>query len=371
MRIVILDGFVNLRSRGEVMNEEFKLEYYDFDLPKELIAQTPCEPRDSSRLLVLDKVGGGIEHKRFVDVLEFLRAGDVLVMNNSKVFPARLIGDVSGRKVEVFLLRMVKDGEVECEWQCFLGGLKGDKIGVSVALSDELMGEVVGRNDDGTWRLRFGLRYGDMMEVVERIGETPLPPYISNDSLGNKERYQTVFALEDKVGSVAAPTAGLHFTPELIERIKAKGVVVKYVTLHVGLGTFASVKVGDIREHEMHEEYVEVEGDVVREIEKAKSEDRRVIGVGTTSVRTLEFVFGLMSDDVVANGFRGWVNIFIYPGYEFRVIDGMITNFHIPKSSLMMLVSALAGRGNIMNAYKEAIREKYRFYSYGDACLIV
>ena len=384
----------------------YKLSDYNFELPGELIAQTPAEPRDSSRLLCLRrsfndcyekdyefsdnegdldegcseqhvmaidllKVSGcEIEHKRFFEVVDYFKEGDVLVMNNSRVFPARLVGLVDEREVEVFLLKMIEDKNEGCSWQCFLGGMRGEKIGVRVEVGEGLIGEVVVSNGDGTWMVKFNERYKEMMEVVLRVGKTPLPPYIKNDG-DNSERYQTVYADDSKVGSVAAPTAGMHFTEKLLERIRMKGVKIVYITLHVGLGTFASVKVDDIREHEMHAEFAEIESEVIGEVMSAKKDGRRVLAVGTTSVRVLEAVFGRMDEEIRKKGFRDWVNIFIYPGYEFLVVDGMITNFHIPKSSLVMLVSAFAGKDNIMRAYYEAIEKKYKFYSYGDCMLIV
>lgn len=359
-----------------------ELSEFDFILPKELIAKQPVKPRDNSRLLVLDKKNGEIEHKKFFNIVDYLNKGDVLVMNNSKVFPARLIGkkEASGGKVEIFLHHF----EENKTWQCLIGG-RNIQEGLEIIFEEDLKAKVISNNHDGTWKVEFNFGYKGMMNIVENIGEVPLPPYIKREesegklNIHDKENYQTVFADNTKTGSVAAPTAGLHFTDELLEELKDKGVIIKYVTLHVGLGTFAPVKTDKIEDHKMHAEWVEVGEDVMNEILIAKNENRRVITVGTTSTRTLEAVFKEgnpslrhSSGQAVNSGqvLRTWVNIFIYPGYKFKIVDAMITNFHLPKSSLIMLVSALAGKNNIDKAYKEAIAEKYRFYSYGDAMFI-
>ncbi len=362
----------------------YKLSDYDYDLPSEQIATEPAQKRDHSRLLVLDKKSGTIEHKHFYDIVDYLSAGDVLVMNNSKVIPARLIGKKSGSggRVEVFLHKKISSGPtaasaavgpLEIFWEVLIGA-KNIKPGQQIEFAENLRAEVIKNNEDGTWLVAFDHEEKEFMKIVERIGEVPLPPYIKkerkNEEADDKKSYQTVYASEDKAGSVAAPTAGLHFTPELLEKIRAKGVEVLFVTLHVGLGTFAPVKSDDIREHKMHEEYVEIDAATVGSINRAKCEGRRVIAVGTTSARTLEASYSIKNEKLKIKNFSGWVNIFIYPGYQFKILDGMITNFHLPKSSLIMLVSALAGRENVIRAYQEAIKEGYRFYSYGDAMFI-
>ncbi len=358
-----------------------KTDDFDYKLPKELIAQAPLKNRDQSRLLVLDKNNGEIEHKKFCDIVDYLNKGDVLVMNNSKVFPARLIGKRknTGGKVEVFLHKLIKGNK----WQCLVGGRK-IKIELEVEFSNELNCRIVKDNEDGTWDVVFDKNDKEMMEIVNEIGLVPLPPYIKRDSIesrdsstslrsaqNDKDAYQTVYADDDKVGSVAAPTAGLHFTPELLEKIKARGVQIEYITLHVGLGTFASVKVDDVAKHKMHTEFVEIKKDTIDKIKNAKKNNRKIIAVGTTSVRSLEsFWQDPESYNLKAKSYSAWVNIFIYPGCEFKIVDAMITNFHLPKSTLVMLVSAMAGKDNIDKAYAEAIKEKYRFFSYGDAMFI-
>ncbi len=376
-----------------------KLNDFDYNLPKELIAQEPMKPRDHSRLLLLDKESGEIEHRHFNDLADYLRAGDVIVMNNSKVFPARLIGqrEGSGGKVEVFLLRNlsphspllasrrggIDKGEV---WQCLVGGHRR-KEGLAVEFENGLEAEVTKNNQDGTFDVRFNESGKVLMDIVNKIGQMPLPPYIKRRGIARNARtdeanYQTVYADDSKVGSVAAPTAGFHFTPELIDKLQKKGVQFEYITLHVGLGTFAPVKTDDITKHKMHAEWVEVEGKLLASIAKAKKEGRRIIAVGTTSVRTLESIYkkilSINSETInkIENrkskieNYQGWVNIFIYPGYEFRIVDAMITNFHLPKSTLLMLVSAFAGKENIDKAYQSAIKNGYRFFSYGDAMLV-
>ena len=346
-----------------------KLSDFDYNLPKELIAQSPMKPRDHSRLLILDKKKGAIEHKNFFNILDYLKKGDIVVLNNSKVFPARLIGKkiVTGGKLEVFLLQKLEGNK----WKCLLGG-RGTKIGLEVEFKKELKCKVVKDNDDGTWEIKFNKSHKETIEIVEKIGRVPLPPYIessrkskveSQKPWNDKISYQTVYADDKKVGSVAAPTAGLHFTPTLINKLKKKGVQFECVTLHVGLGTFAPVKTDNIKKHKMHAEFVEIKKSAAARINKAKKEGRRVIAVGTTSVRTLESL-------LPKNKFSDWTDIFIYSGYKFKVVDAMITNFHLPKSTLLMLISAFAGKRNIDRAYKEAIKKKYRFYSYGDAMFI-
>ncbi len=368
-----------------------KLSDFDYNLPPELIATHPTARRDQARLLVLHKNNGAIEHKIFADVIDYLQPGDLLVANNSKVIPARLIGKKetpstsSGRgggEVEVFLSKNISpstslrtNSAVGTVWECLIKGKV--KAGSKIVLSEKLSGEVLG--GDETKEVKFNLSGGELMNELEKIGEVPLPPYIvkSRKSLvvsqynNDKEDYQTVYADETKKGSVAAPTAGLHFTPELLEKIKDKGVNVEYLTLHVGLGTFLPVKTEKIEEHKIHSEYAEVSAELIEKIVATKKAGHKVFAVGTTSARTLEYVFGLMTNDFRLSGFAGFVDIFIYPPYEFKVVDGLITNFHLPKSTLLMLVSALAGKKNIDKAYKQAIEQKYRFYSYGDAMLII
>ncbi len=348
-----------------------KLSDFDYSLPESLIATKPMNPRDHSRLLVLDKKDGKIEDRKFYNIVNFLNKDDVLVLNNSKVIPARLIGKKeTGGRVEIFLHKKVLSG-----WQCMIGGRK-IKEGLIVLFDNDLRGEIIKNNKDGTWDVKFNLGEKDFDKIINEIGAVPLPPYIEKlrDSSASAQddsvTYQTVYADDEKEGSVAAPTAGLHFTPELLKKIKEKGVVVKYITLHVGLGTFAPVKIDNIEEHKMHSEYVEIGKDVVDSIDKAKEQGCKVITVGTTSTRTLEAYYSGRKFKIGNKKWSGWVDIFIYPGYEFKVVNAMITNFHLPKSTLIMLVSALAGQESIKKAYQHAIDEKYRFYSYGDAMFI-
>ena len=332
-----------------------------YDLPEELIAQTPAERRDASRLLVLDRDTGAMEHRHFYDLPDYLRPGDCLVLNDSRVIPARLFGvRPTGGAVEVVLLKDMGDGL----WECLARPGKKMRPGTAVSFGGgELTGVVESVEDDGSRIIRF--RYeGIFLEILERLGNMPLPPYIKTQ-LDDPERYQTVYAREP--GSAAAPTAGLHFTEELLDRIRAMGVDVRFVTLHVGLGTFRPVKAENVEEHEMHSEYCTVPAETAEAIRRAKAAGGRVIAVGTTSCRTLESFAG--EDGEVLPGSR-WTNIFIYPGYRFRCIDALVTNFHLPGSTLVMLVSALAGRENILNAYKTAVDMRYRFFSFGDAMLI-
>ena len=358
-----------------------KLSDFDYNLPSELIAQQPAKPRDHSRLLVLDKKKGSIEHKHFYDIVDYLQTGDVLVLNNSKVFPARLMGKKkeTGGKMEVFLhkhltpaLSLPRRGNEGEVWQCLVGG-RGAQVGLVIEFDKGLVCKIIENNDDGTWNVQFNKSGETMMKLVNQIGKVPLPPYIKRGDRSQKSdivNYQTVYA--DKVGSVAAPTAGLHFTSALLKKIKAKGVQIEYVTLHVGMGTFAPVKVDDITKHKMHAEWVEVDKKTIKEIAQAKKTKRRVIAVGTTSARTLEAVIGKITNYElrITKDKNEWVDIFIYPGYKFKVVDGLITNFHLPKSSLLMLISAFAGKKKIDKAYQEAKKKKYRFYSYGDAMFI-
>ena len=352
------------------------LKQFDYNLPKNLIAQKPINPRDHSRLLILRKATGKIEHKHFYDIADYLDKGDVLVLNNTKVMAARLIGKraETGGRVEIFLLKKLthldppfkrEAGEV---WECLVGGQKR-KENLQVEFTGGLKAEILKNNLDGTWSVKFNRTGAAFMKLVKKIGLVPLPPYIKRgqEMKSDRNNYQTVYADEAKLGSVAAPTAGFHFTKALINKLKKKGVQFEYVTLQVGLGTFAPVKVDDITKHKMHSEWVEVDKKTLNNIVKAKSENRRIIAVGTTSLRTLESVFRKMP----IKNYSFWTNIFIYPGYKFKIIDAMITNFHLPKSTLVMLVSALAGREKIFKAYGAAVKKKYRFFSYGDAMLII
>ncbi|AQS59013.1 tRNA preQ1(34) S-adenosylmethionine ribosyltransferase-isomerase QueA [Desulforamulus ferrireducens] len=336
---------------------------FDFYLPEELIAQEPIEKRDQSRLMVISKKDGHIKHKIFSDILEYFQPGDVLVMNDSKVLPARIFGRKSstGAKIEVLLLRQIAPGQ----WETLVKPGKKAKIGESLVFGEGLMtGKIIDHTEVGGRIIKFSCQQ-PFLQVLEQIGTMPLPPYIKKP-LADQRRYQTVYARQE--GSAAAPTAGLHFTVELLEKIRELGVITETVLLHVGLGTFRPVQVENIAEHRMHEEYYEITPQAAENINRAKQRGGRIIAVGTTSVRCLESSSTV--DGVVQPG-SGFTNIFIYPGYQFKVIDGLITNFHLPKSTLLMLVSALVGRERILAAYQEAVREKYRFFSFGDAMLII
>lgn len=332
-----------------------------YDLPEELIAQTPLERRDGSRLLVLDKDTGALEHHFFYDLPEYLRPGDCLVLNDSRVIPARLFGvRPSGGAAEVVLLKELEGGR----WECLTRPGKKMRPGTEVRFGDgELTAVVEEVTDGGNRILRFQYD-GIFLEILDRLGQMPLPPYIKTQ-LDDPERYQTVYAREP--GSAAAPTAGLHFTPELLDSIRAMGVEVRFVTLHVGLGTFRPVKAENIEEHEMHSEFCTVPEETAEAIRRTRERGGRVVAVGTTSCRTLES-FGRPDGTVQAAS--GWTDIFIYPGYKFKCVDALVTNFHLPGSTLVMLVSALAGRENILHAYNVAVNERYRFFSFGDAMLI-
>lgn len=334
---------------------------FDFYLPEELIAQTPLEKRDGSRLLVLDKESGAMEHRHFYDLPEYLRAGDCLVLNNSRVLPARLIGTrPGGGAVELVLLRDLGEGR----WECLSRPGRKTKPGTELSFgSGELKATVEAVAEGGNRIVKFDYQ-GIFLEVLERLGKMPLPPYIKEE-LQDPERYQTVYSRE--LGSAAAPTAGLHFTNELLEKIQAMGVKVCYVTLHVGLGTFRPVKEEEIENHEMHSEFCIIPEDTARTVTETKQNGGRIVAVGTTSCRTLE---SFAKDDGTLEACSGWTDIFIYPGYSFKCIDALVTNFHLPESTLIMLVSALAGREHILNAYKTAVEEKYRFFSFGDAMFI-
>ena len=333
-----------------------------YDLPPELIAQTPLEKRDESRLLCLDKATGEWSHHHFYELPDFLRAGDCLILNNSRVLPARLLGHrlPGGGACEVLLLQDKGDKV----WECLVRPGKHLREGARVSFGDgELTAEIAEVLPDGNRLVRFDYE-GIFLEVLERLGKMPLPPYIKEE-LQDQERYQTVYSKVN--GSAAAPTAGLHFTPELLERIAAKGVGVGYVTLHVGLGTFRPVKEDEIEQHDMHSEYCTIPQETADLINRTKANGGRVICVGTTSCRTIESWAG---EDGIMTATGGWTNIYIYPGYRFKVMDALVTNFHLPESTLIMLVSALAGREHVLAAYEEAVRERYRFFSFGDAMFI-
>ena len=333
-----------------------------YDLPPELIAQTPIARRDASRLLTLNKETGETEHHHFYDLPSFLRPGDCLVLNGSRVLPARLIGHrvPTGGACEVVLL--IDRGENT--WECLVRPGKKLREGAVISFGEgELTGQIAQVLDNGNRLIRFSYE-GIFLEILERLGKMPLPPYIKEE-LQDSERYQTVYSKE--IGSAAAPTAGLHFTPELLEKIQAMGVAVCYVTLHVGLGTFRPVKAEEITDHQMHSEYCVISDETAQIINRTKAAGGRVICVGTTSCRTIESWAG---EDGTMQASAGWTNIFIYPGYRFKVLDGLVTNFHLPESTLIMLVSALAGREHVLAAYEEAVREKYRFFSFGDAMFI-
>ena len=337
-----------------------------YDLPKELIAQTPLEPRDSSRLLVLDREKQTLEHKHFYDIIDYLNEGDLLVANDSRVLPARIYGikDETGAKVEFLLLKQIANNR----WETLCKPGKKAKVGTKFSFGNGILrATVVEVKDDGNRIVDFDCEE-NFFTTLDKIGQMPLPPYITAE-LKDKERYQTVYSHE--LGSAAAPTAGLHFTTELMDRIKAKGVKIAYVTLHVGLGTFRPVKVDDVTKHKMHSEHYEVPEETAKLINETKKNGGRVIAVGTTSCRTLESVAAMYGEIKPCEGFTaGKRRYFIYPGFEFKVLDGLITNFHLPESTLIMLVSAFAGYDFIMNAYKEAVKEKYRFFSFGDAMFI-
>ena len=334
---------------------------FNFDLPQELIAQTPLERRDSSRLLTLNKVTGEREHRHFYDLPDLLREGDCLILNDSRVLPARLFGKRSGGGACEVLLLIDRGEKV---WECLVRPGRKLRTGAKISFGDgQLTAEVVGEVEGGNRLVRFDYE-GIFLETLERLGKMPLPPYIKEE-LEDSERYQTVYSRV--VGSAAAPTAGLHFTRELLERVKAKGVKVGYVTLHVGLGTFRPVKAESLDEHEMHSEYCVISQETADLINETKNNGGRVICVGTTSCRTIE---SWANEDGTMEAKAGWTNIFIYPGYRFKVLDALVTNFHLPESTLIMLVSALAGRENVMAAYKEAVEERYRFFSFGDAMFI-
>lgn len=334
-----------------------------YELPEELIAQDPLEDRSSSRLMLLDKKTGEIEHKVFRDIVDYLNPGDCLVINNTKVIPARLYGVKEGTeaKIEILLLKR-KENDV---WETLVKPGKKCKVGTWISFGDGILrGEVIDIVEEGNRLIQFHYE-GIFEEILDRLGQMPLPPYITHQ-LQDKNRYQTVYAKYD--GSAAAPTAGLHFTPELLQQVRDKGVQIAEVTLHVGLGTFRPVKETDVLKHHMHSEFYRIEQEEADKINAAKESGHRVIAVGTTSTRTME---AAADESGRLSACSGWTEIFIYPGYRFKVIDALITNFHLPESTLVMLVSALAGREHVLSAYETAVQEKYRFFSFGDAMLIL
>ncbi|WP_117169122.1 tRNA preQ1(34) S-adenosylmethionine ribosyltransferase-isomerase QueA [Paraliobacillus sediminis] len=338
---------------------------FDFNLPEELIAQTPLKDRTSSRLLIMNRKDRKMEHKKFVDVLDYLNTGDCLVLNDTKVLPARLFGSKieTGAKIEVLLLHQQEEEDV---WEVLVKPGKKVKIGTEISFgSGKLTCVCLDVKEHGGRIVKFNYQ-GIFLEVLNELGEMPLPPYIK-EQLPDQDRYQTVYAREQ--GSAAAPTAGLHFTEDLLEKIKAKGITVAFLTLHVGLGTFRPVSVDTVEEHDMHAEFYQMSQETADTINNTKNNGGKVIAVGTTSTRTLETIARDYNGKLVAA--NGWTDIFIYPPYKFRVVDGLITNFHLPKSTLVMLVSALADRDFVLEAYNEAVREKYRFFSFGDAMLIL
>ena len=334
---------------------------FTYELPQELIAQYPLEPRDHSRLLVVDKNTGTIEHRYFYDLCEYLRHDDLLVFNDTRVIPARLHGvKDTGARVEVFLLTRLNS----TDWEVLVKPGRKLRVGAKIKFSDDLSCDIIADTDFGGRIARFYYN-GVFEEILDRLGETPLPPYITHQ-LEDKNRYQTVYAKH--TGSAAAPTAGLHFTPELLKEIEEKGIDIARVTLHVGLGTFRPVKVDEITDHHMHSEFYQVDEEAAKKINRAKDSGHRVICVGTTSCRTIE---SAADETGHLKPTSGWTEIFIYPGYKFKILDGLITNFHLPESTLIMLVSALAGREHVLAAYEEAVQERYRFFSFGDAMLII
>ena len=338
-----------------------KTDDFDYYLPEHLIAQTPLEKRDESKLLVLDKNTGEIEHKHFKEIIDLLDSNDVLVLNDTKVIPARLIGtnEETNAVIELLMLKNIKDNT----WECLTKPAKRIKEGTIVSFGNKLKAKCIEVKDEGIRIFEF-IYDGILYEILDELGEMPLPPYI-HEKLKDKDRYQTVYA--KNIGSAAAPTAGLHFTEELLKKIKEKGITICYVTLHVGLGTFRPVNVEDVTKHVMHSEYYQMSKETANILNEAKKTKKRIISVGTTSTRTLETIIKKYGEFKECSGNT---DIFIYPGYKFEAIDALITNFHLPKSTLVMLVSALAGKENIMNAYKIAVEKEYRFFSFGDSMFI-
>ena len=338
-----------------------KTEDFNYDLPEELIAQTPLKNRDESKLLVLDKKTGDIEHKHFYDIIDYLNEGDALVLNDTKVLPARLFGikEETNAHIEILMLKEIDNDT----WECLTKPAKRVNIGTVIDFGGLLKAKAVEIKEEGIVVYKFEYK-GIFYEILDKLGTMPLPPYI-HEKLKDQSRYQTVYAKEE--GSAAAPTAGLHFTKELLKKIEEKGIKIVYVTLHVGLGTFRPVNVEDVTKHKMHSEYYIMSEESANILNEVKKKGNKIISVGTTSTRTLETIMNLYGE---FKSCSGWTDIFIYPGYEFKAIDNLITNFHLPKSTLVMLVSALAGKDNILNAYNEAIKLRYRFFSFGDAMFI-
>ncbi len=334
---------------------------FDYNLPKKLIAQEPVRPRDHSRLMVLDRQKRSIKHRHFFDIGEFLKKGDLLVLNDTKVFKARLEAKVGEAEVEIFLLRPMGKA-----WQTMAKPGRKLKEDKEIVLKGGLKARLIEKKQDGTYIIQFKVDNEKLFKIIEKIGHVPVPPYVEKEP-ERPEDYQTVYA--EHTGSVAAPTAGFHFTKELIEKLKRKGVEFKYITLHVGIGTFQPVKTEEIEDHKMHSEFVSISEQAAEDINKAKEEGRRVISAGTTTCRALEGVAGKHGGKL--KEYSGDVNIFMYPGYVFKIVDGLITNFHLPRSTLLMLASALAGRELVMKAYDMAVKEEYRFYSFGDAMLVL
>ena len=335
---------------------------FDYNLPENLIAQTPLKDRSASKLLVLNKNTGEVEHKVFRDIIDYLNPGDTLVLNDTKVLPARLIGEKEDTHavIEVLLLKNIEKDA----WECLVKPARRVKVGTKVSFgNDKLIGTCTSEEDEGIRIIEFSYE-GIFLEILDELGSMPLPPYI-HEKLDDKDRYQTVYAKE--VGSAAAPTAGLHFTNELLKEIEDKGINICYITLHVGLGTFRPVKVEKVTDHKMHSEYYQMSKEVAKILNETRKNNHKIIAVGTTTTRTLETIMSNNKEFIESSG---WTDIFIYPGYKFKGIDNLITNFHLPKSTLVMLVSALAGKDNILNAYQEAIDNNYRFFSFGDAMYI-
>ena len=338
-----------------------KTDDFDFYLPENLIAQTPLEKRDSSKLLILDKETGNIEHQSFSNIIDYLNKGDVLVLNDTKVMPARILGtkEETGAVIELLMLKEIEKDT----WEVLSKPAKRIKIGTIVKFSDKLKAQCIGLGEEGIRIFKF-IYDGIFYEILDELGEMPLPPYI-HEKLKDKDRYQTVYA--KNIGSAAAPTAGLHFTKELMSKIKEKGIKIVSITLHVGLGTFRPVSVEDVTNHKMHSEFYQMGKNTANILNEAKKNNNRIISVGTTSTRTLETIMNLYGEFKECSG---WTDIFIYPGYKFKAINALITNFHLPKSTLIMLVSALAGKEKIMKAYIEAVENEYRFFSFGDSMFI-
>ena len=337
------------------------VKYFDYDLPQELIAQTPLEKRSNSKLMVLDRKTGEIEHKYFYDIIDYLNENDVLVLNNTKVMPSRIYGEKVDTKAKIEFL-LLKEKTKDC-YECLIRPARRIKVGSVVRFSNELECEVIEKYDEGMCLAKFNYE-GIFIEKLEKLGEMPLPPYI-HEKLKDQSRYQTIYA--QTLGSAAAPTAGLHFTNELMAKIKEKNIQIEYVTLHIGLGTFRPMSVDKIEDHHMHSEWYQIDENTATRLNEAKKNNKRIVSVGTTSTRTLE------ANYTKYNTFKATqeeTNIFIYPGYEFKAIDALITNFHLPKSTLVMLVSAFSTRDNVINAYNEAIKHNYRFFSFGDSMFI-